>query len=92
VRGRPAREALEILRFSGKAAAVPVSKVIRSAMANAERNFGLDPDELVVARIWADEGPTRRWRRFGARGRFKPILRRAAHITVILHERPGAAG
>jgi large subunit ribosomal protein L22 len=92
VRGRPAKEALELLRFSRKAAAEPVRKVIRSAMANAERNFGLDPDELIVVRIWADEGPTRRWRRFGARGRFKPILRRAAHITVILRERPGAAG
>ena len=91
VRGRPAKEALELLRFSRKAAAVPVRKVIRSAMANAEKNFGLDPDEMVVARIWADEGPTRRWRRFGARGRFKPILRRASHITVVLRERPGAA-
>jgi large subunit ribosomal protein L22 len=92
VRGRPAKEALDILRFSRKSAAEPVSKVIRSAMANAEQNFGLNADDLVVARIWADEGPTRRWRRFGARGRFKPILRRASHITVILQERPGAAG
>lgn len=91
VRGRPAKEALELLRFSRKAAAHPVSKVIRSAMANAEQNFGLDPDELVIERIWADEGPTRRWRRFGARGRFKPILRRASHITVVLRERRGAA-
>jgi len=92
VRGRPAKEALDWLRFSRKAAAEPVRKVIHSAMANAEKNFGLDPDDLVVARIWADEGPTRRWRRFGARGRFKPILRRSSHITVILRERPGAAG
>ncbi|HMK09244.1 MAG TPA: 50S ribosomal protein L22 [Anaerolineales bacterium] len=92
VRGRPAKEALDMLRFSRKSAAEPVRKVIRSAMANAEQNYGLDPDALFVARIWADEGPTRRWRRFGARGRFKPILRRAAHITVILRERPGAAG
>ena len=92
VRGRRAKEALELLQFSRKSAAEPVRKVIRSAMANAEQNFGLDPELLFVARIWADEGPTRRWRRFGARGRFKPILRRAAHITVILQERPGAAG
>jgi large subunit ribosomal protein L22 len=89
VRGRPAKEAIEILRFSRKGAAEPVSKVIRSAMANAEKNFGLDPDEMFIARIWADEGPSRRWRRFGARGRFKPIIRRASHITVILRERPG---
>ena len=92
VRGRRAKEALEILRFSKKSAAQPVYKVIHSALANAEKNFGLDPDEMIVARIWADEGPVRRWRRYGARGRFKPILRRASHITVILRERPGAAG
>src|SRR3972149_12318999 len=84
VRGRPAKEALELLRFNRKAAALPVSKVIRSAMANAEKNFGLDPDELFVARIWADEGPTRRWRRFGARGRFKPILRPGRHLPPIV--------
>jgi large subunit ribosomal protein L22 len=92
VRGRSANEALDWLRFSRKAAAEPVRKVIRSAVANAEKNFGMNPDDLIVARIWADEGPTRRWRRFGARGRFKPILRRASHITVILRERPGATG
>lgn len=92
VRGRPAKEALELLRFSPKAAALPVSKVIRSAMANAEQNFGMNPEDLVVAGIWADTGPTRRWRRFGARGRFKPILRRASHITVVLRQRQGGAG
>ncbi len=57
VRGRPAQEALDLLRFSPKAAALPVSKVIRSAMANAEQNFGMNPEDLIVAGIWADEGP-----------------------------------
>jgi large subunit ribosomal protein L22 len=87
VRGKPANEALELLRYTPKAAAGPVAKVLRSAVANAEQNFGLSRDDLVVDQIWADEGPTRRWRRFGARGRFKPILRRSSHITVILRPR-----
>ncbi len=61
-------------------------KVLRSAIANAEENFGLSRDDLYVSLIWVDGAPTRRWRRFGARGRFKPILRRASHITVVLEE------
>jgi large subunit ribosomal protein L22 len=92
VRGKPATEALELLRFTSKAAAGPVGKVLRSAIANAEQNFGVSQDDLVVDQIWADEGPTRRWRRFGARGRFKPILRRTSHITVVLRSRAQAAG
>lgn len=90
VRGMPAYEALQVLQFMTQGAAVPVSKVIRSAMANAENNFGADPEALVVAEIVADEGPTRRWRRFGARGRWKPILRRSSHIRVVLSERAGS--
>ncbi len=58
-------------------------------MANAEQNYGLNEDDLYVYRAYADEGPTRRWRRFGARLRFKPILRRQSHVTVILREREG---
>lgn len=87
IRGRKAEEALELLRFTPKAAARPVSKALRTAIANAEENFGLSRADLVVHRIFADEAPTRRWRRFGARGRFKPLARRASHITVILRER-----
>lgn len=90
LRGRPVDEALNILRFTPKAAAKPVAKVIRSAIANAEENFGLSREDLYVARIAADQAPTRRWRRYGARGRFKPILKRATHLTVILSEREGA--
>ena len=87
VRGRGANEALEMLRFVPKAAALPVRKLLASAVANAEENFGVSRDDLIVARIFADEAPTRKWRRFGARGRFKPILRRNSHITVVLRER-----
>jgi large subunit ribosomal protein L22 len=87
VRGLGAGEALAVLKFMPKAAAVPVSKAIRSAIANAEENQGWTRDDLYVSEIKADEGPRRQWRRFGARGRFKPILRRSSHITVVLTER-----
>jgi large subunit ribosomal protein L22 len=91
VRGRPADDALSMLKFMPNAAARPVAKVLRTAIANAEENFGLNRDDLVVTQAFADEGPTRKWRRFGARGRFKPLLRRSAHITIVVAEREGAA-
>ena len=87
VRGLGADEALSLLKFMPKAAAGPVSKAIRSAIANAEENQGWSRDDLYVSEIKADEGPRRQWRRYGARGRFKPILKRSSHITVVLTER-----
>lgn len=87
VRGRPAVDALNTLRFLPQSAARQVSKLLTSAVANAEENFGVSRDDLYVYRIFADKAPTRKWRRFGARGRFKPILRRSSHITVILREK-----
>ena len=87
IRGKVAVEALEMLRFVQKRSADPVRKLLVSAVANAEENFGLNRDDLYVAKVYADEAPTRKWRRFGARGRFKPLLRRASHVTIILRER-----
>jgi large subunit ribosomal protein L22 len=87
VRGKGVDEALVLLRFSTKAAARPVGKVIASAAANAEEVYGLSSSELYVARICADEGPTLKRGRFGARGRFKPILKRSSHIAVVLDSR-----
>jgi large subunit ribosomal protein L22 len=87
VRGKNANEALETLRFVPSHAAEPVLKLLKSAVANAEENFGISSDDLYVATIFADEAPTRKWRRFGARGRFKPVLRRSSHVTIILRER-----
>jgi large subunit ribosomal protein L22 len=91
VRGKDAQIALDTLRFMPNKAAEPVYKLIKSAVANASQNFGLDVDDLVVRRIFADEGPRHRLApyggRFGSRGRFKPIMRRSSHITVILAER-----
>ncbi len=87
VRGKGAVEALNLLKFMPQRAAQPVSKVLASAVANAEENFGVSRDDLYIFRIYADEAPTRKWRRFGARGRFKPWLRRSSHVTVILREK-----
>jgi len=77
---------LDILKFTPNKAAKPVHKLIQSAIANAEENFGVSREDLYVHKIFADEATTRKWRRFGARGRFKPILRRNSHVTVILRE------
>ena len=91
VRGMDASKALDTLRFMPQAAAQPVFKLISSAIANAEENYGLEMDELVVSEIWADEGPRHREAphggRFAGRGRFRPIVRRSSHITVVLAER-----
>ncbi len=90
VRGKDAVQAMEILRFTPQSAAQPVGKLLASAVANAEENFGVSRDDLFVAKIFADEAPTRKWRRFGARGRFKPILRRTSHVTIVLREHEAA--
>ena len=87
VRGKNVVDALDTLKFVGNKSAKPVYKVVYSAMINAEENFGISRNELYVHKIFADEGRTRKWRRFGARGRWKPWLRRSSHITVILRER-----
>jgi large subunit ribosomal protein L22 len=90
VRGRPALEALDMLKFMPNAAAKPVAKTIRTAVANAEETVGLSRDDLIVSEIFADEGPTMRRGRAGARGRYKPLLKRSSHITVVLQEREEA--
>lgn len=87
VRGESAVQAVNIMKFTPKVAALHVKKLLESAIYNAEENFGVSRDDLYIYRITADEAPTRKWRRFGARGRFKPILRRSSHITVVLRER-----
>jgi large subunit ribosomal protein L22 len=87
VRGMQAEQALAVLRYMSQSAAAPVAKTIASALANAEENEGLAREDMYISQIMADGAPLRRWRRFGARGRFKPIIRRSSHITVVLEER-----
>lgn len=87
IRGKSVNEAYQILQFSPKAAAEPISKTLRSAVANAqykaqEQGEVLDVDELVVAAAYVDEGPTLRRYRAAAMGRAAPIRKRTSHITV----------
>lgn len=84
IRGKSYVDAMEILTLSERDAAVPVRKVVESAVANAEHNDGLDAAELYVSACYADEGPTlKRWRP-RARGRATRIRKRSCHITVIV--------
>ncbi|MBW7884571.1 MAG: 50S ribosomal protein L22 [Caldilineaceae bacterium] len=87
VRGKRAEDALAVLSYMPQSAARLVAKTIKSALANAVENFGYDAQEMYITKIYADQAPTRKWRRFGARGRFKPWKRRSSHITVVLEER-----
>ena len=89
VRGKSVAEALDILRWAPQAASVPVAKVIASAAANAQNNDGLDPATLVVASVYADDGPTAKRIRPRAQGRAFRIRRRTSHITVVVESRPG---
>ena len=84
VRGKSCADARDILAFSERDVARPITKVLDSALANAEHNDGLDVDELYVSACYADEGPTlKRWRP-RARGRATRIRKRTCHITVIV--------
>ncbi len=86
IRGLPVERALETLTFSRKKAAHLVRKVLESAIANAEHNEGADVDELKVAAICVDEGPTyKRWRA-RAKGRANRILKRTSHIRITVAE------
>jgi large subunit ribosomal protein L22 len=84
VRGRKVDEALALLRFIPNYAARDVEKVIKSAAANAENNYDLDIDTLVVYRIEVDEAVTMKRFKPGAHGRVKPRLKRSSHITAIV--------
>ena len=88
IRGRSVPEARTILAFTSRAAATDIEKVLRSAVANAEANHGLDGDGLVVEAAYADEGPTlKRWKP-RARGRVNRIRKRTCHVTLVLAEVP----
>ena len=79
-----AAEARGVLRLANRRATGPVLKCLDSAVANAEHNFAMDADELVIAEAFADEGPTlKRWRP-RARGRASRINKRTSHITIVV--------
>lgn len=86
IRGKRIEEAQNTLNFTIKKAAIPLLKLLRSAVANAKNNFQLDESNLYIAKILVDEGPKyKRWRA-RARGRAEEIQKKVSHITVVLDE------
>jgi large subunit ribosomal protein L22 len=82
IRDMPAQEALSVLKFAPQAASEPIAKVLASAIANAEHNFSLDPESLIITRAYVDEGPTMKRFRPRAQGRAYRIRKRTSHITI----------
>ncbi|WP_291473526.1 50S ribosomal protein L22 [Corynebacterium sp.] len=91
IRGKSVEDALAILRYAPQSASEPVAKVVASAAANAENNFGLDPDSLVISAAFADEGPTLKRFQPRAQGRAFQIRKRTSHITVVVESQKGSA-
>lgn len=87
IRGKGAEEALTILRFSPQKAAKIVYKVLQSAVANAEHNYGMDVDKLYVYTACADQGPVMKRFRPVSMGRAHPYVHRTSHVTVTVSER-----
>ena len=86
VRGMPVNRAMSQLQLMPQKAARDVFKAVKSAVANAENNYGLDAGDLVVKQIWANEARMlKRWRA-RAHGRVSPLLSRSSHITVVVDE------
>ena len=87
IRNKNAGEALAILKLTPKAAPELVEMLLESAIANAEKNHGMDANKLYVAEIYANQGPTLKRVRPRAQGRAFRIRKRTSHITVVLKER-----
>jgi len=86
IRGKKTERANAILSFTNKAATVPLLKLLKSALANAKNNFGLEESNLYIAKIFVNEGPTlKRWRA-RARGQAYEIMKRTSHVTLVLDE------
>jgi large subunit ribosomal protein L22 len=86
IRGLSVEKALNILAFSNKKSASIIKKVLESAIANAEHNDGADIDELKIAKIYVDQGPTLKRLSPRARGRADRILKPTSHITITVEE------
>ena len=86
VRGMAVGNATNLLTFSNKKAAHLVKKLLLSAIANAENNLGADVDELMVSKIFVDEGPSLKRMHARAKGRGNRITKRTSHITVVVGE------
>lgn len=87
IRGKDVDEALDIVKFTPKAASDIVEKLLKSAIANAENNHGMKSNKLYVAEVYANQGPTLRRIRPAAKGSAVRIRKRTSHITIVLKER-----
>ena len=86
VRGKRADEALAILKYMSSPIARDVSRVVKSAVANAENNYQMVPSELKIVDAFVNEGLMMKRMRFKGRGRVNPILKRLSHITIVVEE------
>ena len=86
IRGKNVDEALAIVKFTPKASSEIVEKLLKSAIANAENNFGMDRSKLVISSIYANQGPTLKRIRPAAKGSAVRIRKRTSHITIVLRE------
>lgn len=86
IKGKSAAEAMAILQFTPRAGSPIVAKVLKSAIANAEHNYDLDAQSLVVSEVYVNEGPTLKRFRPRAKGSASPINKRTSHITVVVSE------
>ncbi|WP_059174130.1 50S ribosomal protein L22 [Bacillus sp. FJAT-27445] len=87
IRGKQVGEAVAILTLTPKAASPVIEKVLKSAMANAEHNYEMDVNNLVIEQAFVDEGPTLKRFRPRAQGRASAINKRTSHITIVLSEK-----
>lgn len=87
IRGKQVGEAIAILKHTPKAASPIVEKLLKSAMANAEHNYDMDVNNLLVSKVFVDEGPTMKRFRPRAQGRASQINKRTSHITIVVSEK-----
>ena len=87
IRGKSVAEAIAILKYTPKAASPLVEKLLKSAIANADHNYGMDVSKLYVAEVFANQGATMKRIRAATQGRANRIRKRTSHITVVLKER-----
>ncbi|BBO74888.1 50S ribosomal protein L22 [Desulfosarcina widdelii] len=86
IKGKPAETAINALKFMPQKSAGIVEKIVRSAVANADQNTSIDVDDLIVSNLIVDQGPSMKRFKARARGRGARILKKTAHITVVLAE------
>lgn len=87
IRGKQVGEAVAILNHTQRAASIIVEKVLKSAIANAEHNYEMDANDLIVSQVFVDEGPTMKRFRPRAQGRASQINKRTSHITIVVSEK-----